>query len=359
MSSDWEVVDNSGGDWEVAGQQPQQIPKQQGGLPQTLNNIGVGGGVVAGGLLGAVGLAKGYEALAPARNKLAGELINSIIKPRHKEYMFGKNPGQAVAQEGIWGTNLESIGSKVNSRLNELNTYAKQLRSLENNKSKTVDFSGVLEPFSETLDRLRKAPETHGAKINNAMGMVKDIVSNLPEGNLKEVPVETAYAIKKVAEDMQKWGVEDKADDLINKSLKQVYHNIDASIDTAIPELKPVNSRMSNLISAKTAIRNRLETLSKQDPTDLGHLISLPLKATVGSTGVKSGLAKILSEKFGLVAKKGATMLGVYPMLSQAITMAQDPQQSMFGLEHPIDAPLQGSMGSQQRKQDIQNRLTL
>jgi hypothetical protein len=343
----------------VGDTQQSQQPQPVNGLANTLSGFGLGAGAVGAG----VGAYKGWQSLAPLRTKVAGELINSIIKPKHKEYMFGKNPGEAVAQEGIWGANLDSIGRKVDERLNQLNSYAKGVRGLDSNKTKTSDLSNMLEPFQDVLAELRKAPETHKAKIVEVHKLVKDIISNLPEdGNIKEIPLETAYGIKKVVQNMQKWETQGTADDLINKSLKNVYHNIDSSIDTAVPELAPINSRISNLISAKTAIRNRAETLSSKDPMDSLNLMNLPfkiVKGAVGNTAVKSGVAKVLADSFGVVGKKGLGLLGVYPMISQALGMSQDPQGAMFGLEHPMDDPLKGSMGSQERTQDIANRLTL
>ncbi len=164
-----------------------QQPTQPSSLGSTLLGYGLGATGVG------YGAYKGYQALAPQREQLAGNLINSIIKPRHKEFMFGKNPGLGVAKEGIWGINLESIGRKVDKRLTELNTYAKEFRSLPENQIKTVNLENTLDPFYDALNKLVKAPETHSAKINEIYGMVKDLEGNLPKGmNINEVPIETA-----------------------------------------------------------------------------------------------------------------------------------------------------------------------
>ena len=324
---------------------------QPSGLGGVLTGLGLGAGVVGGVGYGAY---KGYQALAPQRTKMAGGLINSIIKPRHKEYMFGKNPGQAIAQEGIWGTGIEGIGRKDEERLTQLNTYAKELRSLDVNKAKTVNFQKVLDPLYEALDEFSKAPKTHRAKINEVYRLVNDIEGNLPkEMDIKSVPVETAYGVKKVVEGMQKWNVESSGDHIMNSKLKQVYHNVDDAIDTAIPELKSTNSRMANLISAKQAIRNRMEVLSRQDPTSLGSLASLPIKATIGSTAVKSGMAKILAEKFGVVGKIGQKVGGfgkkALPTLSvitsvfDAINFSKDPEAYLYRMETGEELSPQGT----------------
>jgi hypothetical protein len=299
-------------------------------------------------LVGALGLATGAgyglrrvnRALAPQRNKLASNLMNSIIKPADKEYMFGKNPGLAVAQEGISGISLESIGTKVDQRLNQLNTYAKELRSLDTNKAKVVNLSQMLDPFQDVLAELKKQPLTQKAKIAELVKMTKDIAGNIPEGNVKSVPVDAAYNIKGVVQKMQKWEVKTSADDLMNKALKKVYHNIDSAIDTAIPELKSVNSRISNLISAKQAIKKRVIVLSKQDKTALGNLLTLPIKGTVGSTAVKSNLAKILTNRIGKLGKSLPPTLGVASTLMDAIKFSSNPGAYMLQLADPtLDIP--------------------
>jgi hypothetical protein len=306
----------------IAGEELPKLPT----LTQNLASIGIGAGTALG---AGFGIAKGYKASAIGRNKLAGDLINSIIKPRHREFSFGKNPGQGIAQEGIWGLNINSIGNKVNKRLDELNSYVKGIYSLPENQIKAINLEQMLDPFYDALDKLSKAPETHQAKINEIYGIVKDLEGNIPKGiNIKEVPLKTAYGIKKVVEGMQKWNVESTGDQIINSSLKQAYHNIDNAIDTVMPELKPANSRIANLISAKQAIKNRIEVLSRHEP-DILDLANLPIKGTVGSTGFKSGLAKILSEKFGLIGKgvkKSVGLLSVFPTIFNAYNWSKDPE---------------------------------
>lgn len=325
--------------------------------------MGAGGAVTAGGA--AFGIKKGYEALAPARTKMAGDLMNSIIKPRHKEYMFGKNPGKAMAQEGIWGTNIDSLGIKVGKRLTELSEYAKQLRSLSENTTKRVNLETILEPLTETLQDFNKAPLSNKGHINKINKIIQDIKGNIPEGaNIKEVPLENAYGLKKVIENLQKWDVQSSADDKLNIALKKMYHNVDSSIDVVIPELKQVNSRIANLISAKNAIRNRAEILSRQDPTSLGNIVSLPIKGTVGSAAFKSGFAKILAEKFGIVGKvskiskeigkagkKAIPILGISTSIFDALKYSKDPEGYMFQLETGQEMPPIGEEREEWRKE--------
>lgn len=299
------------------------------------NNIGdmvASGAGVAG--LGAIGygVTKAWDVLAPVRTKVAGNLVNQLIKPKHKEYMFGKNPGMGIAKEGIWGNSLEDIGLKVDERLKELNTYSKEVRGLDEHKFKTVDLEGIFEPLNEALDEFKKAPKTHSAKINEINDILNDLKNNIPKDvNIKEVPTELAYQIKDVVKNLQKWTVDNPSDHIMNKGLKQTYHNIDNAIDQVLP-LKEVNSRIANLISAKQAIQNQIEVISKRDPLIIGNLVNLAT-APLRSAPIKTGVAKILSEKFAplgkTVGKAGGKVMGVANIL-ETLKYATDPQGYML-----------------------------
>jgi len=325
-------------DEDIAKSEPIETSDTGSSAKGLLTAFGLGGA-------GVYGAKKAIEATAPARTNIAGNLMNSIIKPRHKEYMFGKNPGKGMAQEGISGMNIESLGNKVEQRLNQLSEYSKQIRSLSENKIKTVNLESMFEPLKELSTQFSKAKLTNKAHLDKISNIVKDLRSNIPkELSIKEMPLETAYGLKKVVENLQKWDVQTSADDMMNKALKKMYHNVDASIDITVPELKSVNSRMANLISAKSAIRNRMETLSKQDPTAIGNILSMPIKGTIGSTAVKSGLAKILSEKFGMVGKKIPGLLSVGNTVFDAMKYSEDPEGYLYQLERGSELPPKGSM---------------
>jgi hypothetical protein len=98
---------------------------------------------------------------------------------------------------------------------------------------------------------------------------------------------------------MQKWESISNADNEVDVALKKVYHNIDAKIDGAIPELKDLNMRISNLISAEQAIKHRInvEANSPIIPENIFSLASIPLRP-LKSTGFKTGIAKLISQQY-------------------------------------------------------------
>lgn len=334
-----EEVEKKGFDITTARPIEEETPEETTGssAKSLLTAFGIGAG-------GVYGAQKALEATAPARTNIAGNLMNSIIKPAHKQYMFGKNPGKGMAQEGIWGMSIEGLGNKVEQRLSQLNEYSKQIRSLSENQAKTVNLESMFEPLKNLSKEFSKAKLTNKAHLNKISNLVKDLRSNIPkELNIREMPLEAAYGLKKVVEGLQKWDVQSSADDMMNKALKRMYHNIDASLDVTIPELKSVNSRVANLISAKQAIRNRVEVLSKQSPEKLLNLVN-SIPNIVSNTATKSGLAKILSEKFGMVTKGSVRGLMTVAPIIDAMKYAQDPEGYLYQLERGQELPPKGSL---------------
>jgi len=229
--------------------------------------------------------------------KIAGRVINSLIKPAHKDFLFGNNPGLGVAKEGITANGLEELATKVESRITLLNDASKAIRNTPENIQKTVNLSKVNRPLINSLIELKKAPGTHAPQIKSIETALSDI-GRLNKGNLDNLSISDAYKIKKVISGMQDWTIESGAGKAVNKGLRDVYVNIDKTIDKAVPELESINSRMSNLISAKQAILHRVEILSKQEPMPtVMKVIDLPFAAMKTPTA-KTMLGKLLAKQF-------------------------------------------------------------
>src|SRR3990167_302608 len=294
-----EEVEKKGFDITTARPIEEETPEETTGssAKSLLTAFGIGAG-------GVYGAQKALEATAPARTNIAGNLMNSIIKPAHKQYMFGKNPGKGMAQEGIWGMSIEGLGNKVEQRLSQLNEYSKQIRSLSENQAKTVNLESMFEPLKNLSKEFSKAKLTNKAHLNKISNLVKDLRSNIPkELNIREMPLEAAYGLKKVVEGLQKWDVQSSADDMMN----------------------------------------RVEVLSKQSPEKLLNLVN-SIPNIVSNTATKSGLAKILSEKFGMITKGSVRGLMTVAPIIDAMKYAQDPEGYLYQLERGQELPPKGSL---------------
>lgn len=266
------------------------------GMEAQKSGLEITGQAALGMALGTVaGLVSGQYKL-PDIEKLAGKVINSLIKPSHKDFLFGKNPGLGVAKEKIVATSMDDLAAKVDQRIDVLYDGVKTIRNTPENITKTVDLNGIKKPLIKSVIELRKAPKIHSAEITNLENALSDI-GKLHQGNLNKLSVSEAYEIKGVISKMQKWTTESKAGTNLNKALKQVYHFVDDQIDNVIPELKELNSRMANLISARQAINNRVEVLQRQEPANWSGLLNLPFTA-YRSVVSKTLLGKLLAKGY-------------------------------------------------------------
>jgi prefoldin subunit 5 len=258
----------------------------------------IAGQALLGALLGrVVGTITGqYKMPTLKSDKLAGKAVNSLIKPKHKEFLFGKNPGQGVAKEGIVATSMDDLVMKVDKRTTEINNVVKLIRNSPKNMNKNVNLSKIKQPLIDSVVELRKAPKVHSAEIKNLENALSDI-GKLQGGNLKNISISEAYKIKGIIARMQKWTSESQAGVNLNKALKKVYHFVDDKIDTAIPELRKLNSRMADLISARQAINSRIEVLQRQEPANWSNLLNLPF-TLYRSTVAKTTLGKILAKGY-------------------------------------------------------------
>lgn len=240
------------------------------------------------------------EVVTIKNDTLAGKVVNSLIKPSHKDFLFGKNPGLGVAKEGIVATSMEDLGAKVEKTLSQLKEGSIAIRNTPENINKAVDVSGIRKPLVNILEKLKKTPLTNKAEIGgveNAVTDIENFVSSIDKVGLKKVSISQGYEIKDAVSNMQKWNRESSLGNELNKALKQVYHVVDNAIDTAVPELKDLNSRMANLISAKQSIIHRMEVLQRQEPANWSGLLNLPF-AAYRSTIAKTTLGKLLAKSY-------------------------------------------------------------
>lgn len=235
--------------------------------------------------------------LKTAETKLAGRIVDSLIKPRHKEFMFGKNPGEAIAKEGIVATNLGNLKDKVQVRTNELMNSIAEIRSNAENFDKKVDVTKTLQPLRDTYTYLKSVGEkTHAAEITRIENALSDIMSSGKD--LTKLTISEAYQLKDAVSSMQNWISDNVASHRVNVALRKTYHNIDGVIDKAIPLLESLNSRVSNLISARQAIDNRIEILRRSEPMPtIFSILNLPFEA-LKMPLTKTTLARLLATRF-------------------------------------------------------------
>ncbi len=192
-------------------------------------------------------------------------IINSLIKPLSKDFSYGKNPGRAVADEGIIAKDLEELAQKISERRSVAGQKIQAILSHPENQMKRIDLSDVLAPIDEAIVRARRSPKTNAALISrledtkkDLMGVVTDISGNEKiTRSLTDLSPSQATELKRDIGDITKFTGNASDDKAVNMALKKVYGSTKERINKAVPEVAPLNERYADLTSAEIATKYR------------------------------------------------------------------------------------------------------
>jgi hypothetical protein len=309
------------------------------------------GALIGGALPGVdVGIKKIAASIPQSLKNSSARIINSLVKPLLKDFSYGKNPGLAVAQEGIVANNLDELSQKISQRRQEVGQKIDVMLSNPRNASKVIDLSNLTDPVDSAIKQAQKNPRTNAALIKRLTDMKMDIlgITEDAQGNIisqrdftKLSPVE-ARQIKTDIGDITKWTGNLSDDKLANMPLKKVYGLIKDKINKVVPEVAPLNERYADLTSAEVATKYRDKINQRQNlisltdlETGLGGAVltaiasggqtipallvgasSIAIKKAISSptfkTRVATGLAKMSQGEL-------SQLLSKYPQLRQAI----------------------------------------
>ena len=226
--------------------------------------------------------------------KAAPRVINSLIKPLKKDMSYGKNPGRAVAQEGIIANSLDDLENKIGEKLG---TRLTQLESKLGVSKATFDLSKTLGPLDEAMGKAVKqnnsALVTRLEKAKQALtqNLVREVseetgetvITSAGAKNLKNISAKEATNFKREIGELTAFTGNPSDDKLVNSALKRVYGNVKGNINAKVPGAETLNERIADLISAKIATKYRGEIMERQ------NLISFTPKV-VGGVGLASSL---------------------------------------------------------------------
>ena len=190
--------------------------------------------------------------------KFAKSIVQYALKPSKITKQYGADPVEGIVKEGILGKNWQDTSDKVQVRLGELVEYRDRMKIDANNRNVKVNYSKdkVFKPIEELRTKLAKDPEYHATEIESLDRIIKSLSENI---DLKNMNIDQAYELRDRLNMMKPSGIFNRiSQTFISDALHQVYHNMVQAINTSgvSPELKTVNKRMQNLISAEKAIND-------------------------------------------------------------------------------------------------------
>jgi hypothetical protein len=241
---------------------------------------------------------KGAGKLLSEKSDFAGRIIDSLIKPLKQDVRYGQNPGETVAKMGITGNNMEELTKNITEAKNKI---GKQIReTIEKHTSNapgglSLNFEDIVEPFDKAMNNAAKGGRTNQELINR-LNDAKDAILNIyaldKDGNmikveprnLSTVSLSEAMDIKEIISDITKWTQNESDDNAVNAVLKKVYRKTSDKMVAAVPELKDLDKKYSDLVSAENAAKYR-SILERRT-----NILKAGLKTTSGVTSVVGAL---------------------------------------------------------------------
>lgn len=254
---------------------------------------------------------------SPIAQKTAEQIIKYALKPKKSLYEFKKSPERAITQEGIMGKDFDTIDKKAEVRLNQLNQYKDRLKFEAKNMGITVDLAKnqVFKPISKLLTEFQKMPESHASDIKTISNILSDLL--MPQGKfrkLNKITIDEAYELRDMVNSLKPSGIfNTQSEAMLSKALHQTYHNIVEAINISgiSPNLKQINIRISDLITAREAIQdatNRNPNIFRFIPIGmfglgLGAKNPFLIGAAIASEAIQkplvaTGISKAISTKY-------------------------------------------------------------
>lgn len=287
--------------------------------------LGAGAGAVGKGLgslgkgLGKVATPASQQAKGQVKN-LPSRLINSLIKPPNKAFMFGKNPGGTVARLGIIGNTEEELAQGIIKNRQQI---GEEIGGIVAPLTKqTISTQKVLEPLESAIKTAKKFERTNAPLINRLEGLRDDLSAIV--ANEKKISPQQAFELKQEIGRMSKWTGQ-AFDSELNQARVGVYQNLKKQIEMAATgkksatgrSLKELNDLYGNLVEADSAIQSRMAQSQRF------NMLSLP---GIGAAGVGAlafgtpgaAAAYALREALGSVAFRTRAASALSKMLSQS-----------------------------------------
>lgn len=220
--------------------------------------------------------------------RVAGRIIDSLIKPVKRSVSYGKNPGVGIVREGIVARSFDDLEDKVFRARHQVGIQIGQAiktaqKKFQGQKTEglTINVSNVFEEINKQLLEAQKAPRTNkelirrlrsakndiaeffGAKMGKNSG--EPILNGPVLGKMRNLSASAAFELKTVISNMTKFTDSPLDDDKINPALRSTYNIVKRKLSQAIPELVELNERYANLTGANIAIKNRKDIVRRQN----------------------------------------------------------------------------------------------
>jgi len=235
---------------------------------------------IAGGVVGMLSPFLGKYVSGPVADwlqKYLGEkapanVINRLIGVSKKELQYGNNPGLVIANEGLQDKveqRISQLHSELLSRVgasSQAGAVGPSRLLAQATMPQTLDTSkAVLDPIDREIASAMSGRVANKGYLNALLDLRDSITHDLTaegaRGNPKNLVMSPADVLdfKRQIGKITRWTPENSAVyGELNGLKREIYHNLDTTLDQVAPGTEGLNSRMSDLISASEAIDRKI-----------------------------------------------------------------------------------------------------
>lgn len=204
-------------------------------------------------------------AVLPKTKEAGGRVINSLIKPLLKDFSYGKNPGQAVADAGITANSLDELATNIKVVRQQT---GQEIADKVAQSATRFDATDALKPLDEALEVANKSPRTNATIINRLQNLKDDLLqvdeNGIATRKLSDLSADELWKFNQDVGELTRWTGNATDDEIVNKALKQAYAQTRSKLESGVDGISELSEKYANLKSAEVATEYRDKIAARQ-----------------------------------------------------------------------------------------------
>jgi hypothetical protein len=230
-------------------------------------------GALVGGFIPAAGVTK--NVMVRFGDKQAPRIINSLIKPLAKDFSYGKNPGRAIAEEGIIADNFDDLIDKIRTTRQSVGEKIGQLGD-SLSQSPVLELRTALNPLDEAIKSAASQNNTSVLqRLNNVKRALTEVlepvvddagnigVVSVGSKNLENLTFREGRALLGEIGDLTAFTGNPSDDKIVNSTLKRIYGSIKEKTLALANEISPEKAKEFAKLTEKYADLSSAEIATK------------------------------------------------------------------------------------------------
>jgi hypothetical protein len=298
----------------------------------------IGKSALLGGALGGTAGAIGRGAENLFTTKLARGMVNESLGASARDVTYG-NPAKALLDEGITTPitgdvekykdalrsglpqpqALQAAGGRVAGVAQKVQELSPQVDSVLSNSAAKIPVADVIDkPLESASNEIINNPAMTQSEKDAAVSQLGALQQSLKEGLGETISPLEANQLKQALGQRINWGGNVAVTDEVKPAYRALYGTLKGAVNQAVPEVAPLNERLTNLYAAQTD----LEKLMRAEEVGQG-------KGALGSA--VTGIARRLEAVAGR---------GIPSIATSASNLASLP--SHYALPVPLSSLMNG-----------------